>query len=377
MSYPQWTYGNVALPGVETLPGNLHASTLVIRSPALRAGLRCVLIPQDQYINTTYESSHGGTGPPSIALNMTNLGQCATAMTTIQISLSPVAADGWFGMMFGPLAFGGPDPEACPGYMAFYGQMKSGAVEHLAGFNCNPYLERVEVDLVYNVPDYSLTRAPQIVADSAQRFSTFLYVGGLSSYINSWFESLNVTTNSLSPFFEGIVYGKDGIPAAELTNNTLLVEAMDRVSGITMAQILNVGWRQSITDLPQNQTDVPNNLNGTYEDLSRTRLIQSALSTRILESLLGILLLCAVVIFLFINMRKVLPKQPGSIAAAASLLADNRLLYDIPLGAECMTDRQWEEEGVWDGTEYRMGWWDDLSSEGQRIFKIDSRPKTA
>ena len=153
MSYPQWTYGNVALPSIETLPGNLHASTLAIRSPALRAGLRCVLIPQDQYINTTYESSHGGTGPPSIVLNMTNPGQCATTMTTIQNSLSPVAADGEFGMMFGPLAFGGPDPEACPGYMAFYGQMKSGAVEHLAGFNCNPYLERVEVDLVYNVPD--------------------------------------------------------------------------------------------------------------------------------------------------------------------------------------------------------------------------------
>ena len=373
MSYPQWTYGNIALPSIDRLPGYLHAATLAVRSPALRAGLRCDLIPKDQYLNITYEPSYSGSGTPTLVLNMSNPGQCSSSGTTVGANLSPVAASGYFGMMLGPLAFGGPDPETCPENIVFYVQMKSGAVEHLAGFNCNPTLERVEAKVIYNVPDYSLVRAPEVVANSAQPFSTSYYTGDLSANINTWFESLNMTTDDLSPFFEGIMYSKNGIIAAELINNTLLAEAIDRVAGITMAQILSTGWRQPLADLPKNQTDVPNTLKGTCEDLSRTRLVQSELSTRILEILLGILLLCVILIFLFIDMRKVLPKQPGSIAAAASMLADSRLLDEIPLGVEFMTDRQWKENGIWHGTECRMGWWDDSSSEGQRIFKIDSR----
>ena len=85
-------------------------------------------------------------------------------------------------------------------------------------------------------------------------------------------------------------------------------------------------------------------------------------------------------------MRKVLPKQIGSIAAAASLLAGGRLLEEkeglVPRGAEWWSDREWERRGVWEGEAFRMGWWDvkeggeDEGHEGtRRVFRIDVRPR--
>ena len=88
-------------------------------------------------------------------------------------------------------------------------------------------------------------------------------------------------------------------------------------------------------------------------------------------------------------MRKVLPKQIGSIAAAASLLAGGRLLEEkeglIPVGAEWWSDREWERRGLWEGQVFRMGWWDRVGVEGEdntgeeerrRVFRIDVRPSS-
>jgi hypothetical protein len=66
---------------------------------------------------------------------------------------------------------------------------------------------------------------------------------------------------------------------------------------------------------------VPATIQGTISQPSRTRLVQNGVSTHLLASLLGAIALCIILSFRTTNTVDILPKNPGSIAAAASLLA--------------------------------------------------------
>lgn len=62
------------------------------------------------------------------------------------------------------------------------------------------------------------------------------------------------------------------------------------------------------------------------------------------------LVLCAIVLYLLIDMRKLLPKQIGNVATVASLLAGSRLLDEkedaISAGAEWWSDKGWTDRGI-------------------------------
>ena len=57
--------------------------------------------------------------------------------------------------------------------------------------------------------------------------------------------------------------------------------------------------------------------------------------------------------------RYVIPKNPCSITAVASLLADSNMMDEgvIPEGSEWLSDRELEQRGVSSGWTLRMGWW--------------------
>jgi hypothetical protein len=71
--------------------------------------------------------------------------------------------------------------------------------------------------------------------------------------------------------------------------------------------------------------------------------------------------------------RKVVLKNPHSIAAVGSLLADSRLLSRgfIPPGAEWWSDKEMIRNGLFAGLSLRMGWFDDGFGEPGRRFGID------
>jgi hypothetical protein len=146
------------------------------------------------------------------------------------------------------------------------------------------------------------------------------------------------------------------------------------------AQTINTDFRAPLSSLPSAQ--LPTTLPATHLTPYRTRLVQSSLSTRLLQGVLAALLLCAIVVFVLIDMRKVLPKKIGTIAAAASLLAGSRLLDEreglIPPGAEWWSDKELLRRGIWQGQKFRMGWWEssgiNKSGTERREFRIDVRP---
>lgn len=80
--------------------------------------------------------------------------------------------------------------------------------------------------------------------------------------------------------------------------------------------------------------------------------------------------ICAAVTFLLGHTKNVLPKNPRSIAAMASLLAGSHLLDEsiITPGSEWLTDEEWKERGLFEGMQFSMGWWmqDEEGPEGEQ-----------
>ena len=97
-------------------------------------------------------------------------------------------------------------------------------------------------------------------------------------------------------------------------------------------------------------------INGNFTTQARTRLMQNTVSTRILRGLLAASLLCVIVIYCTMRTRYVLPSNPASIAAVASLFAGSQIvkLGVIPSGAQWLSDE--ELERLFNGYLFRLGW---------------------
>jgi hypothetical protein len=119
----------------------------------------------------------------------------------------------------------------------------------------------------------------------------------------------------------------------------------------------------------QNFTANTTHANVILIDKNWQRIVQSALSTRILQVLLLVMWLCACIIYWLFDVKTLLPKNPCSIAAQASLLADSKFLDMIPEGAENATLEELMQMTPFKGHLFSMGWWDD--GNGGRRFGID------
>ena len=163
-----------------------------------------------------------------------------------------------------------------------------------------------------------------------------------------------------------LVYGRYGTPPEELSgeaNQNRLLAAMNRQYGISFAQFENA-FRVSARG-PKRST-----LHSSITAPGPYRLTQSAIATHILVGLLGALLLTTVVTTFTMKSSNVLPKNPCSIGAVASLLADSDFVDMMPLGAENMSDD--ELVACFDTYKFSMGWWAGAEGEiGKRRFGVD------
>jgi hypothetical protein len=166
-------------------------------------------------------------------------------------------------------------------------------------------------------------------------------------------------------FFSAFVYGTRGIPASRLSgteNAARLQSAVEHLWGTVMTQYLNT---LRTDDVP---SDTPRVLGSTT--IPQECLKQSETSTRILQGLLGLILLCMLASFPFLTMQKLLPQNPSSIAAVASLVAGSELLAMLPPDAWRRSEMELEAE-VLEGYLFSLGWWkDDGDAVGKR-FGID------
>lgn len=240
----------------------------------------------------------------------------------------------------------------CPITWAIFGQAGDRQATSVTAMHCRPYMERVDTDVTFNAKDFSFDPTKPPVPDE----STAVYIQNIS-----WSRT---ETNIFVPSSEdagpsplSITMGPavvDGVPGQDLlglANRDRLRAAVQRVYGRIFAQIFNTLREMAPPDAPT----LPAALEVPY----RVRLKQSAVSTRILEGLLGVIALSAVLTFATLDTCRVLPKNPCSIAAMASLLAGADMLQKdvIPEGTEYMSRREMKEKGVLEGYLFTMGWW--------------------
>lgn len=348
LSTPRWTYDELAFPKLamnNPLPDNLIKNSFVdIRVPAMRAILNCHF-----RTNADLQPNLTKTGTLEInvpcgrcSANGTNLALNGPLNGTIAISNNAV-----FGKAFGLVALPIDDLLAdklpiikiinSDGVVEYrkindfdtvsyiWGSMRNDSIDHIAGVVCCKYAEMVDTQTRFQLPTFNIMdgdppRPDENSSRPVLNFNHQLDWAGLDA------EELN-----LDSFFQALVYGKYAIPEEDLSSaetNSKVLRAITRQHKLFKAQLFNSYDRVAVDKVNASL------LQGNVSTASHLRVFQDAVATRVLEALLAAMLVCGIVGSVFLNTDRVLPKNPCSIAAVASLLVDSDLLsrYDGCVG---------------------------------------------
>jgi hypothetical protein len=282
-------------------------------------------------------------------------------------------------------------PTQCPRATIMFGKVtyqnttnnQNDTLADITVLQCWPYVERVLLNTTFSLSTMDIKSANPLPRDSVSNSDSFFSEAEIMQYAGfplvprqkvkpfaEYFAPVitpnTSTTYVFDQFVEPLVWGRGGVPVAELlTNPKRLVERVDEVYGIVMAQLYN---RKARVELAT--PDAQAVLNGTIFTRNKYRVVQSLISTRILEAVLAAMFVCCAIAFSIIKPKGLLPQNPCSIGAAASFLAGSKMLDRsvIPKGSEFLSDKDMMKEGLFKGLKFRLGWW----GEGKdRRFGID------
>ncbi|TPX12840.1 uncharacterized protein E0L32_006720 [Thyridium curvatum] len=402
LSYSQWTYDEFAFASInpDTFRGqDMSNRTLEARLPAARAQLNCTPIEAQK---TTFQANGLGfyipiTAPPGCKAHED------PANTTLFVTNQNVATpdDGFFAhwaSVFGSIPqdlldlFSGALDIRTP-YSAcgddtqhlffIYGHQTGNVTDDLTVLHCMPYVEALLVDVSLRLPsleiDDQTSPPPRAVEGTARPFDR---VNATADSIPFPFPATGqVTGRKLDAFFTMATVGRDGTPLGQLMgrdNAGRMLRTMNHLFAQLCAQTLGLVYRvpmaavgatstaasarrrQEGGNLPSSSSnpltaaaaaesvpgaDLPRAAAATGTLLGgATRLEQSSVSTRILEGLLLGMAVAAAASFALGGGVRVLPKNPGSLAARMSLLADSELV-----------ERLRDGRVVWGGGDGRRG----------------------
>jgi hypothetical protein len=375
LSYPQWIYNEVVLPKIKLVPleptmgtENVeNATSVVLQVPALHGAMNCSVLP---------ELSIG-----NFQINIDEGPNCRIGVFSKEWDNMPSPPDPseYIGQIYPlyrvPYNEYGMN-ELCDDFqlLLLIGQVENNHTQVVQFLVCAPYTEQLEVDLTLMLPSYSIspTHPPVAIESSARFFSNDSFtpenIPSLAGY----------NPDIFAGFFQTLMYSKDGIPGDELlANTTRLIKAVEHQYRVFAAQVYNIDYRSPF-DSGSSKTESPT-INATLVSSSRSRLVQSNISTRILQGLLAVLFICAAITYAILwrstnGTRRILPHNPASIATMAALLVGSEMLttekLNIPPGTEFMSNKEMEKSGVFDGWLFSLGWWD-TNARGEQRFGID------
>ncbi|KAJ5780636.1 hypothetical protein N7457_005796 [Penicillium paradoxum] len=352
-SDPQWTYNNLAFPQFK-LADTDHLSpntgSLDARIPALRSRFICAPDPA----NGGCEIRRGG-------LWCELYSPCF-----VRVSGGSIANEIDY-VLASPFKLSGNAPSNCSTHAFLY--LKKGpnnaASTDYHYIYCNATIEEVEVDTKFQLPSLSIDTdtPPRVVEGSARTpFNTTRHTFPSLHDLKDLLFKSDPTFNDA--ILEAVSNGINGVPLDELLDPEKLSNRLSAVWGIIIAQLLDTNARESFDD-PFNATyfvepaimEAPI-YTGVFHD-GRNYLVQNELSTRILDGLLGSMVICALIALYVMRTDGILPKSPTSIASVASLLYGSRILDSfMPHGSEWQSDEELKERGVFEGRSFSMGWWE-------------------
>lgn len=290
----------------------------------------------------------------------------------------------------------------CPSFAVTFGTIKAVQAGHdgdvnswkfehdLASVVCYQTFEEVTTEVTWRLPDFSLdaTRPPRVDESSATQLKSNTTTGSLRFQIpvNAWLEGLSdpmynrsmpapsngpSSNNDVDEFIDALIFGKDGVPIAEIIGEIQTCHLGDVVTTAYqkyMAQAVSLNMR-STEGLSKRATGIT----GTMSIPGRRRLVQNAAPKIALQVMLGLMVVCLVVARPLVRVGKVLPHNPCTIAGLAALLADSSLATDkaIPAGSEWLDDKGMQKARLFGGWTFALKWWDDSEKQaGTRRYGV-------
>lgn len=369
MSYVSWTYDGFVLPRLNSAAflstefgGNSTANTtsVRVRMPGYSASMNC----EFTFPNVTTNFNQSGPSYVDIAVPVPE--GCGDEdghnnyWYVGNRSLTEGSAD--YGIAYIPKNIS-VSPN-CPQVAFVYGQGTINSQASVAAWNlsaayCSPSVYTAMVNATFTMPGFAIQSVEpdmttmQIVARGGR--------GNATLDVETWFPRCDWGADS---FFGGLTPGRSGIAWEDLlgeANFTTFSNAVDDLYAIMYSQWLNVYGR---TNAPSSAKS----LDALVMDPTRTRLMQSAISTRIMEGLLAALALSIVAAYFLLDTRKVLPFNPCSIAATSALLADSDILKNVPEGAEWYSEKELVSKRIFSDYLFSLGWFEGVG--GGRKFGI-------
>ncbi|KAJ5816436.1 hypothetical protein N7447_008669 [Penicillium robsamsonii] len=336
-NFPRWTYEELAFPElfVDTpLSSNETEGLFIdIRMPALRATPACYFQTGRQLQWNFTKVNYGNESIYQLSVLAPSM-PCSLAdedmgSTSLAPSLAVLNSHGLFGQS-SMLSCGSHSSK--PATLYIWGNIQNDSIGDISAMTCIEAVETVDTATRFLLPGFDITDDhPPIPDESSARSSEDVNVPRISW--NNFNVTDAITENSnLDGFFRALVMGKHAIPAENLVNPDsidMVIKAIKHQDRILKAQIFNK-YSRSAADNGKDHTPLPGNITVP----NRLRLLQDAASTRVLEALLASILVLSIVSSMLMNTDHILPKNPSSIAAVASLLADSNILaqYEKAMG---------------------------------------------
>lgn len=441
LSYPQWTHEGLVFPRMQIAASDFdlertatpaasdsgRRTKLLVRVPAVRSRMNCTshyfATDEDFTLNNVrrqvaipFAPPAGCSAPPRHPTNITRpfdvdrsrlwlgIGALRDGPWGRQPNLFWSRGEDWPADANNTLDRWDNPYEVCGDgrqHLFFaYGHQTGNRTDHARVMHCVPHVETVSVDATFVLPGMEVSQseadAPRADESSAQAWGP---AGNYSSlpdpsprdqedYYREYFSNAH-------GFFEALSFGRDGVPLQELSRPEQLDRMMQRMESVYQtltAQSLNINYRTEVGEGKPLENGFVPVVNGTIFDGSRLRLVQSPVSTRILEGLFLSMLLCACVIFLLSGPARILPKNPGSIASRMSLLADSTIPNYMTTYLEGSSSHSWFKERMeshavendlykendFGEDVFSLGWWhtdDEKSRYGVDFGLADSDPK--
>ncbi|KAF4535915.1 uncharacterized protein LTHEOB_12441 [Lasiodiplodia theobromae] len=420
MTYPQWTHGQYAFSTFN--PAAIHGSNdndtaltlAAARLPAARANMNCTLTHYFPHLNDSARTQYitvdppAGCHPPPLLTTTTTSDANNTNGTDRQLRFSlaspptTIDADGYFvndlteyGMLYSsgiasedliPAAVCGDDRSHF-WYLSGH-RRENGTHDSLSLLHCTPYIEALVVATNFSLPGVEV-----VVGEGEEDEAAVVPDEDSAVFMSAAPNATARPWNDVGQFLSLLVNGTGGMPLREFVgreNVDGFRGRLEELYGIYIAQVLHTYYRRSTLDGDggDDRDDgaaarfAAEPINGTVVDGARMRLVQNTVSTRILEGLLAAMLVCGAVACVLEGKTRILPKDPGSIAAKMSLFADGEVWRDRVVVEELREEERGgrRREELFKGWVFRMGWWGEGEEgagggdgeTGKRRFGVDA-----
>lgn len=388
--YPPFTYANLNFPSVslaeEEEEDSSEALTISVRLTAIRPNMTCRLYLSDEIstnLTLEYKLDDKIVNPLRVDLEGETCrgdkerdSSNAIIGTTRTALSSPVQNINGDSTLFGVSQSKTNSTPQCSDWLYVWGRlvdmdtddMSVGSIGALA---CNETIQALDADVVLHGPDLHLhpdtppaplerTAKNTTVAIPRLDYSSLVNVSS-NALFDSFFSTLNASWLAVP---ESVLGGSSADDAGQVQSAILLQH------GIIRAQSLNLKSRRRLS--PRGTfpaTDGQSIISGVDPDApvseavpiisgsklsEKVRLRQDPIATRILQGLLGALLLLHTTSWILIR-RLRLPRPPTTIASVAALIADGNMFKLLPRGA------QWQpmhelEIAFGDEAQFELGW---------------------